>query len=106
MTADHHAFLRPGPSAVAGACPVAAATVDLAESVLSTREVAATAFPAWNWSVAGDLVDMRVPEGQAEALSTLMVCALEGDPNSPGRVRCPSSAGRRPGTRLPSSTPR
>ncbi|WP_434098234.1 LmrA/YxaF family transcription factor [Streptomyces mirabilis] len=106
MTTDHHAFLRPGSSAVGGACPVAAATVDVAESVLSTREVAAIAFAAWHWSVAGDLVDMRVPEERAEALSTLMICAPEGDPHSPGRVRCPDSASRRPGTRPPSSTPR
>lgn len=62
----------------AGGCPVAAATVDCAESTTSTREAAAAAFGTWNGSVAQALVDMGVPEARAGALATLMLSALEG----------------------------
>lgn len=62
----------------AGGCPVAAATVDCAESTPSTREASAAAFATWTGPVARALVDMGVPEARAEALATLMVGALEG----------------------------
>jgi AcrR family transcriptional regulator len=62
----------------AGGCPVAAATVDCAESTASTREAASAAFSTWNGSVARALVDMGVPKGRAEALATLMISTLEG----------------------------
>ncbi|WP_327312087.1 TetR/AcrR family transcriptional regulator [Streptomyces sp. NBC_01235] len=62
----------------AGGCPVAAATVDCAQSTVSTREAAAAAFTAWTGPVAGALVDMGVPEERAAALATLMISALEG----------------------------
>jgi len=62
----------------AGGCPVAAATVDCAESTASTREAAAAAFGTWTGSVARALRDMGVPEERAEALATLMIGALEG----------------------------
>ncbi|MDO0934968.1 TetR/AcrR family transcriptional regulator [Streptomyces sp. DG2A-72] len=62
----------------AGGCPVAAATVDCAESTASTREAAAAAFAAWTGPVAGALADMGVPEERAGGLATLMISALEG----------------------------
>jgi AcrR family transcriptional regulator len=62
----------------AGGCPVAAATVDCAESTVSTREAASAAFTTWNGSVARALADMGVPEERAAALATLMISALEG----------------------------
>src|SRR3954468_7933586 len=52
-------------SGFAGGCPVAAATVDCAESTASTREAAAGAFSVWTASVAGALVDLGVPEERA-----------------------------------------
>ncbi|MFE0473792.1 TetR/AcrR family transcriptional regulator [Streptomyces sp. NPDC058947] len=62
----------------AGGCPVAAATVDCAESVPSTREAASAAFTAWTSAVAGALVETGVPEDRAGQLATLMISALEG----------------------------
>ena len=60
-------------------CPVAAATVDCAESVESTRKAAAAAFALWRRLVAEALVDMGVAgEAKASALATLMVSSLEG----------------------------
>jgi AcrR family transcriptional regulator len=52
-----------------GGCPVAAATVDCAQSTDSTRTAAAAAFARWT---------RPVPEERAEALATLMISALEG----------------------------
>ncbi|MEU1274340.1 TetR/AcrR family transcriptional regulator [Streptomyces sp. NPDC005799] len=62
----------------AGGCPVAAATVDCAESSTSTREAVATAFATWTGPVAEALTDMGVPGERAGALATLMISALEG----------------------------
>ncbi|WP_053848665.1 TetR/AcrR family transcriptional regulator [Streptomyces sp. NRRL B-24085] len=62
----------------AGGCPVAAATVDWAESTASTRAAVAEAFAAWTGPVARALADMGVPEERAGALATLMVSSLEG----------------------------
>ncbi|TQK42445.1 TetR family transcriptional regulator [Streptomyces sp. SLBN-118] len=62
----------------AGGCPVAAATVDCAESTVSTREAAAVAFATWTGPVARALAEMGVPEERADALATLMISALEG----------------------------
>ncbi|MCF4136702.1 TetR/AcrR family transcriptional regulator [Streptomyces sp. Tue 6430] len=62
----------------AGGCPVAAATVDCAESVESTREAASAAFAAWNGAVADALTGMGVPPERAAPLATLMIGALEG----------------------------
>ncbi|WP_371525508.1 TetR/AcrR family transcriptional regulator [Streptomyces sp. NBC_01283] len=61
-----------------GGCPVAAATVDCAESTESTREAVSTAFTTWSGSVARALTDMGVPEVRADALATLMISSLEG----------------------------
>ncbi|MCL7427080.1 TetR/AcrR family transcriptional regulator [Streptomyces sp. YS415] len=62
----------------AAGCPVAAATVDCADSIASTREAAATAFATWTGPVARALADMGVPQKRAEPLATLMISALEG----------------------------
>lgn len=62
----------------AGGCPVAAATVDCAESVETTREAASAAFAAWNGAVADALTGMGVPPERAAPLATLMIGALEG----------------------------
>ncbi|MGI5135095.1 MULTISPECIES: TetR/AcrR family transcriptional regulator [unclassified Streptomyces] len=61
-----------------GGCPVAAATVDCAQSTDSTRTAAAAAFARWTRPVAEALTEMGVPEERAEALATLMISALEG----------------------------
>ncbi|WP_314173924.1 TetR/AcrR family transcriptional regulator [Streptomyces winkii] len=62
----------------AGGCPVAAATVDCAESTASTREAASAAFTTWTESVARALAELGVPEERTGALATLMIGALEG----------------------------
>ncbi|MFE9449988.1 TetR/AcrR family transcriptional regulator [Streptomyces sp. NPDC006739] len=62
----------------AGGCPVAAATVDCAETAASTRKAASDAFATWTGPVARALADMGVPEDRSEALATLMISALEG----------------------------
>jgi AcrR family transcriptional regulator len=62
----------------AGGCPVAAATVDCAESTESTREAVAAAFTAWTGPVAEALADMGVPRDRAASLATLMISTLEG----------------------------
>ena len=62
----------------AGGCPVAAATVDCAESVPSTRKAASAAFATWTGAVARALTGMGVPEERTGALATLMISSLEG----------------------------
>ncbi|MEU9631750.1 MULTISPECIES: TetR/AcrR family transcriptional regulator [Streptomyces] len=62
----------------AGGCPVAAATVDCAESVPSTRKAASAAFATWTGAVARALTGMGVPEERTGALATLMISGLEG----------------------------
>ncbi|MFI0508586.1 TetR/AcrR family transcriptional regulator [Streptomyces sp. WSLK1-5] len=65
-------------SGFAGGCPVAAATVDWAESTASTRAAVAEAFATWTGPVAGALTGMGVPVERSGALATLMVSSLEG----------------------------
>lgn len=62
----------------AGGCPVAAATVDRADSAASTRAATAAAFACWRRPIARELAAMGVPSRRAGALATLMVGALEG----------------------------
>jgi AcrR family transcriptional regulator len=62
----------------ASGCPVAAATVDCAESTESTRAAAASAFATWNAPVAQALASMGVPAAQSPFLATLMISTLEG----------------------------
>ncbi|MFC8423376.1 TetR/AcrR family transcriptional regulator [Streptomyces sp. NPDC057236] len=61
-----------------GGCPVAAATVDRAESTASTREAVSAAFAEWTGAVALALADMGVPAERARPLATLMISSLEG----------------------------
>jgi AcrR family transcriptional regulator len=62
----------------AAGCPLAAATVDWAETTASTRSRIADAFTAWRRPVAQALVAMGVPGRRASSLATLMVSSLEG----------------------------
>jgi AcrR family transcriptional regulator len=65
-------------SGFAAGCPVAAATVDCAESTESTRQAVAAAFTAWTAPVAHALAAMGVPPERTEPLATLMISSLEG----------------------------
>ncbi|MYR47408.1 TetR/AcrR family transcriptional regulator [Streptomyces sp. SID5910] len=62
----------------AAGCPVAAATVDCAETSEAIREAAADAFATWTRPVADALTGMGVPEARSAPLATLMISALEG----------------------------
>lgn len=62
----------------AGGCPVAAATVDRADSSPSTRAAAAAAFARWTGPVAEALAGMGVPAERTRPLATLMISSLEG----------------------------
>jgi AcrR family transcriptional regulator len=59
-------------------CPLAAATVDCADTVASTRTAIAAAFAAWRAPVADALAGMGVPRRRSPGLATLMISALEG----------------------------
>ncbi|WP_225635417.1 TetR/AcrR family transcriptional regulator [Streptomyces solaniscabiei] len=67
-----------GTAGFAAGCPVAAATVDCAESSEVTRKAAADAFGTWTRPVAEALTGMGVPEARSVPLATLMISALEG----------------------------
>ncbi|MET7271857.1 TetR/AcrR family transcriptional regulator [Streptomyces flaveolus] len=67
-----------GTAGFAAGCPVAAATVDCAESSGVTRKAAADAFATWTRPVAEALTGMGVPEARSVPLATLMISALEG----------------------------
>jgi AcrR family transcriptional regulator len=62
----------------ANGCPVAAATVDCADSVESTRAAASAAFAAWRAPIAGALRALGVPARRTAPTATLMLSALEG----------------------------
>jgi len=62
-------------SGYAGGCPVAAATVDCAESA---GEAAAGAFSTWTEAVADALTAMGVPAARSTSLATLMISTIEG----------------------------
>ena len=59
-------------------CPLAAATVDCAETTESTRQAIADGFTTWRRPVAQALTGMGVPPGKAASLATLMISTLEG----------------------------
>jgi AcrR family transcriptional regulator len=59
-------------------CPLAAATIDCADSVASTRAAIAAGFEGWQRPVAEALVGMGVPARKASSLAVLMISALEG----------------------------
>jgi AcrR family transcriptional regulator len=62
---------------VAG-CPVAAATVDCAESTESTRTAAAAAFATWSAPLTEALTGLGVPADRAPSVATLMISTVEG----------------------------
>jgi AcrR family transcriptional regulator len=62
----------------AAGCPIAAATVDCADTVESARRAAAAAFQDWRTPVAAALTEMGVPSRRAPALAVLMISTLEG----------------------------
>jgi AcrR family transcriptional regulator len=59
-------------------CPVAAAVVDCADTNETVRRAADTALETWRRPLTEALVGMGRPRRRADALSTLMLCALEG----------------------------
>jgi AcrR family transcriptional regulator len=59
-------------------CPLAAATVDCAETTESTRAHVAEALATWRRPVAQALTGMGVPARKAGSLATVMISALEG----------------------------
>jgi AcrR family transcriptional regulator len=59
-------------------CPVAAAVVDCADTNDAVRRAAASALQTWQRPITGALVTMGRTARRAQALSTLMLCALEG----------------------------
>jgi AcrR family transcriptional regulator len=59
-------------------CPVAGAVVDCADTNDGVRRSAQAALETWAAPLTTALVDLGRPRRRAEALSTLMLCALEG----------------------------
>jgi AcrR family transcriptional regulator len=59
-------------------CPLAAATIDCADTTESTRAAVAQAFVTWRQPLTSALVDMKVPARKATALAVLMLSTLEG----------------------------
>jgi AcrR family transcriptional regulator len=59
-------------------CPLAAATVDCAETAETTRAHLAVALDAWRRPLASALAGMGVPPRKAPAVATVMISALEG----------------------------
>ena len=62
----------------AAGCPIAAATVDCADTVETTRTAAASAFQDWRAPIAAALTGMGVPARRASPLAVLMISTLEG----------------------------
>jgi AcrR family transcriptional regulator len=62
----------------AAGCPIAAATVDCADTVETARRAAAAAFRGWRGPIADALAGMGVPARRATPLAVLMISTLEG----------------------------
>jgi AcrR family transcriptional regulator len=62
----------------AAGCPIAAATVDCADTVETARQAAASAFRDWRTPIAAALTSMGVPARRASSLAVLMISTLEG----------------------------
>jgi AcrR family transcriptional regulator len=62
----------------AAGCPIAAATVDCADTVETARRAAAAAFRDWRGPIADALAGMGVPARRATPLAVLMISTLEG----------------------------
>jgi AcrR family transcriptional regulator len=59
-------------------CPIAAATIDCAETTEAIRTHIAAALDTWRRPIVDALSDMGVPRRRAPALATVMLSALEG----------------------------
>jgi len=59
-------------------CPVAAAVIDCADTNEAVRQAANSALRTWQRPITNALVSMGRTPRRAQALSTLMLCALEG----------------------------
>jgi hypothetical protein len=59
-------------------CPIAAATIDCAETTEAIRTHIEAALDTWRRPIAAALADMGVPRRKATALATVMLSALEG----------------------------
>jgi AcrR family transcriptional regulator len=59
-------------------CPIAAASIDCADTVESTRAVTAMAFEEWIRPVARALTGMGVPSRRSRSLATVLISTLEG----------------------------
>ncbi|HKC26673.1 MAG TPA: TetR/AcrR family transcriptional regulator [Jatrophihabitans sp.] len=59
-------------------CPLAAATIDCADSTASTRTAIASGFACWQRPVGQALIGLGVPARKAASLAVLMISALEG----------------------------
>jgi AcrR family transcriptional regulator len=59
-------------------CPLAAATVDWAASMDSTRSAVAEAFTTWRRPIERALAELGVPSRTRGDAAMLMLCALEG----------------------------
>lgn len=62
----------------AAGCPLAAVTVDRADTSPEVRAHVAGALEAWRRPVADALIGMGVPSRKAGSVATLMISALEG----------------------------
>jgi AcrR family transcriptional regulator len=59
-------------------CPLAAATIDCAQTTESIRAATSQAFSTWRGPLAQALIHMGVPARKAGSLATLMISTLEG----------------------------
>ena len=59
-------------------CPLAAATVDCADTVESTRLAIVAGFAAWRGEIVSALTRLGVPARKSPAVATLMLSTLEG----------------------------
>lgn len=62
----------------AAGCPLAAATIDCADTSESTRTAVAAAFTTWRAPVARALKQTGIPARRATTLAVVMISALEG----------------------------
>src|SRR3954469_3477137 len=62
----------------AAGCPLAAATIDCAETDDAVRAHVSSALDRWRAPIADALTSMGVPAGKSRSVATLMLCTLEG----------------------------
>jgi AcrR family transcriptional regulator len=62
----------------AGGCPLAAATIDCADTDEQVRAHVTAALDQWRNPISAAVVSMGVPATKARSVATLMLCTLEG----------------------------